>query len=230
MIFHFNNDFVVTPLSVGFDAMNMRNLMKKNLHLLVIIACCATSTVAHGQFSIPVTTTIKTPHGNVPYTYYVPSAMPNLYKNPDISRRYEFKVVFLENDSSFIAKGKITSDEEGLNFLELKLKGAKGEVYPSETKSIARKGLDGWITGIPADTCWLFKTATGRINSYSFLAEPETTLIIAIQKGVKGEILPLTKENLLPMVEDDPKATRFAEENDLFRAIKRYNTRNIKND
>lgn len=189
-----------------------------------LIAALLTSHAVLGQFSTPVTTTFKTPYGNIPYRNYIHSASNNLYKNPEISRRYEFTIVF-KNDSTQKLKAKINCNEKGVNFLEVRSNGVKNEIHPSETKSISRKVIDGWLSGIPADTCWLFNTKPGRINSYSFLAEPFTSLIIAVQKGVDSPIVALTKENLLAMVTDDAKASKLAQEDKLLRAIKRYNSR-----
>ena len=176
----------------------------------------------HGQ-SMPMTSVIPTPYGNVRYTTYVPSPR-YYYGQPNISRKYKFEIV-LKNDSVFSARTKINLPEEKQQSITLKKGKAQLTLFPSETKSIARTTLDGErMVGIPADTCWLFKTFSGKINTYSFLAEPSMLYIVAIQSGEMGPIVPLTKENLLGMVGmNDAKIVRLVEKGKFIKAIDFFN-------
>lgn len=119
---------------------------------------------------------------------------------------------------------KFLIDGVGKNSLNAKMLKDKNVIYPSDTKSVfAKIGGGKWMKGIPADSCWLFKSDEGKINTFSFIPEQGTSLIVAIQKGANGPILQLTKSNLLAMVADDPRALELAEENRLIHAIVQYN-------
>jgi len=201
----------------------------KNKFNIVLSLLLLSSGMVFSQGYIPVTTTMSTPYGNVQYTNYVPGPVNRYYINLNklgnsSSMTYEFKVV-MKNDSSFTAKTKINVKDDKHHTIVIKNKKVKTVIHPSETKSLSRVTVDGQkISGIPADSCWLFKTYSGRINTYSFLAEPGMSLITAIQDGDEGAIIPLTKENLLEMVEyDDPKVHQLIETDDLVAAIKLYN-------
>jgi len=145
------------------------------------------------------------------------------YQQANLTRVYEFNVI-LKNDSSFKTMSKILFDNGGKTYVSAKMLADKNEIYPSDTDFIFGKiGADTWLKGVPADSCWLFKCDEGKINSYSFVPEQGTNLIIAIQKGEDGPILPLTKDNLLSLMADDPKALKLAERNKLTNAIFQYN-------
>ena len=173
---------------------------------------------------MPVTTTMQTPYGKVPYTYYVPSPQ-YFYGQANISLKYKFTVV-LADDSTFTARTKIdfTSDTHSLT-----VRGAnrqKQKIYPFYTKEIFRIDENGRkISGVPSDSCWLFKCHEGKINAYSFLAEKGMAYVIAIQQGDDGPIVPLTKNNLLPMVGNDPKIVKLVEKGKLVRAVQTVNER-----
>ena len=171
---------------------------------------------------IPMTTTIKTPYGNVPVTTYIPGPR-YYYGTPNVSMKYQFHII-LKNDSTVVDRTRINIDKDQDNSLTVKHKGNKQVIFPKDTKFIYRMtGAGLQLAGIPADSCWLFKTIRGKINGYSFLAEEGMTYVIAIQQGSEGPIVPLTKENLLPMVSTDPKAVKLAEKDKLHRAITTFN-------
>ena len=168
------------------------------------------------------TTTIRTPYGNVPFTTYVPSPHHHYYGQHNVSVKYQFHIIS-NNDSTVIERTRINVSKDEDNSLTVKHKGSKHEIFPKDTKFVFRMTLEGkQLVGIPADSCWLFKTVLGKINAYSFLAEEGIEHIIAIQEG-SGPIVPLTKENLMPMVITDPKAVKFAEKDKLHRAIMAFN-------
>lgn len=178
---------------------------------------------------IPMTTTIRTPYGNVSHTYHVYSPTPHYYYNQGpISNKYEFTVV-LKNDSMFDVRTRIVLPKEKENHsISVKTKQGKQIFFPSDTKSVSRITMEGkQLLGIAADSCWLFRTATGKINSYSFLAEPGMTYVIAIQQGDDGPILPLTKENLIPIIGTaDEKLNKLIEKGKLVKAVEVYNGSN----
>jgi hypothetical protein len=199
------------------------NLNRMKLrHSLSLIFFVFISISGFGQM-MPVTTTIKTPYGNVPHTYFVPS--PNhYYGQQNISGKYEFRVV-LNNDSTFVTKTRINLSQKEDNSITVKQKHGKTQIFPNDTKYIMRVTFDNKILkGIPADSCWLFKVVQGEINGYSFLAEEMEMYVIAIQAGDDGPIVPLTKENLMPLVVSEKKAYELAKKNKLHRALNRYNT------
>lgn len=196
--------------------------MKKEITLSVLTVYLITCSVLAVAQMIPMTTTIKTPYGNIPHTYYVGSPR-YYYGQQNISARYEFEVV-LKNDSTFKAKTRIKLNNEEDNSIIVKDKGTKQEFFPNDTKYISRVTLGGRvIKGIAADSCWLFKIIKGEINGYSFLSEETDQYVIAIQDGDEGPIVPLTKENLMPLVLSDQKSVALARRNKLRRALTTYN-------
>jgi hypothetical protein len=132
--------------------------------------------------------------------------------------------VVLANDSVIRVKGALTTIDESHFYLKAtKYKPNKGKIKPSDTKEISRYTYSGLkITGIAADSCWLFKVETGRINSYSYYPDEYPGRIVAIQKG-SGPIVPYNKQNLLAMVSDDPDIVVIVEEGLYMKAIDMYN-------
>jgi hypothetical protein len=194
---------------------------RPNFKMILALMLLVASFQCYSQFqSVPMK--INTPYG--PRTIQVPGGYQppmHFYNSGPYSLRYNFKIV-LSNDSVFTTRTKIDL-REIRNKIKVKSGGKKLELYPADTKSISRVTSTGkTITGIPADTCWLFKTAEGKINSYSFLAEPGMSYVIAIQEG-DGEIVKLDKENVLFMVTGHEKATALAEKQKLIKAIQEFN-------
>jgi hypothetical protein len=157
---------------------------------------------------------------------YVPEWKGFMEKNKGLedSHPHNFTVV-LNNDSTFSVGGVIDyHDTYYLRVWEPKLL----SISPKETKSITRhpkRKLD--LVGIPTDTCWVFKVALGKINSYSFFAETEIGYTKLIQSG-DGPIVPLTQSNLMPMLANDSRASKLASEGNLLKAIHAYNKNNSK--
>ena len=145
------------------------------------------------------------------------------YGSGRISVKYPFTVE-LKNDSTFTVKTRIehTDATHALTVKDGNRK--KVNISPSDTKAIFRIRADGWkIYGIPADSCWLFLSEPGYINSYSFLAEPGMSYVIAIQDGEDGPIVPLTKDNLLPILGNDPKILKLIDKGKLVKAVELFN-------
>jgi hypothetical protein len=179
---------------------------------------------AHDIFAqgfIPVTQQINTPYGNVPHTYYVPTGMGYYYNRGNISYKYEFTVI-LKNDDKLTFKSKIGLSDS-IHSLTYKEAGEKRKILPLDTKEVFRFTTSGKrITGIPTDSCWLFKVVEGKINGYSFLATEGAEHLSAFQVG-DGEILPLTKDNLMPIVLDDPRRVKWVERGKLGKVIADFN-------
>lgn len=193
--------------------------MKK---VLVSLFLCAAVVTARAQYSAPIAirSTISTPYGNVPHTYYMPG-IPMHYGNPQISYKHPFTIV-LKNDSVISDNVRINISEKQHN-IEVKIHRVKATYKPEHTKEIYRILPDGRkLAGIPADTCWLFKANSGKINSYSFIAEEDMYHVIAIQKG-EGPIVRLDKKNLMGMVNQDPTVLKLIERNKFAKAITLYN-------
>lgn len=113
--------------------------------------------------------------------------------------------------------------EDSINTIALKDK-SKRVIKPSETVEIFRMVEGVKFVGIPADSCWLFKSSEGKISTYSMLAEKVMSYAVAIQKG-DGQIVKLSKENLLDMTADanDPELTAMIEKKKYLKAIRTYN-------
>ena len=150
------------------------------------------------------------------------------YEEPEISRKHQFKFV-LSNDSTFVQVSRIDVSYKKRHFMNVEWHGAAKAVIPSETKSISRIMPNGreWV-GIPADTCWLFRISSGKINTYSFLDRKKPEYTIAIQKG-DGPVVALTVENFLSMLTPDERArwSAYAEFKNkfktLFEVVEKYN-------
>lgn len=150
----------------------------------------------------------------------------------DISKIFTCRVI-LNNDSIFVRSLKIELDS-ATHYIDIS-SGKKNKILvPTATKSISRViNKDKLMVGIPADTCWLFKITTGKINAYSFLPRNNPQHTIAIQQG-DGPILPLNAENFLSMVNPElrPKLKPYAEFKHkykrLYELIEAYNKDKVK--
>jgi hypothetical protein len=183
---------------------------------------------SYAQFGMPMTNTIRTPHGPVKITTYQPMAsthMPMYYGNAGVtSVRYKFTIV-LKNDSTITAYTKINTTDK-THTVKVKAKKESKIILPADTKEIYRINASGKkFSGMPTDSCWLFLSAKGKINTYSYLAEYGTLYAIAIQEGEDGPIQPLTKDNLMAMVGDDPRIKKMIEIGKYGKAIETYNAK-----
>jgi hypothetical protein len=185
----------------------------------LMLAC----NVVSAQYGyIPTTRTINTPYGPAKINDYRYSPMHMYYGNPSISQKYTFTIV-LQSDSLIKAPAKIDIDEKQ-HVLKFKYQKSKHELKPSDTKEIFRISSTGVkYQGIPADSCWLFKSVTGKINGYGIVAESGYSYIVAIQQG-EGAIVSLTKEALEPMIRENEKAMKYFEKKKYTSAIQAFNT------
>ena len=175
---------------------------------------------AFGQgFYTPQTNT--TPYGS--YTTYQYHYMPSYYggNNGPVSTKCDYKIV-LKNDSIVEVFAKINI-KDAIQSISFKRKKERFTITPSDTKEIICASYFQPTKGIPADSCWLFKSFSGAITAYSYLPEPGTMFIVAVQKGKDGPIVALTEDALLDMVADNPKALKKVNDGKFVDAIKIYN-------
>lgn len=169
--------------------------------------------------------------------------------NNFINLKHEFRVV-MKDGSVLNVKSKILADTVAhSNYLlyvnkDLKKDDPKREqkIYPSQTKEISRlknmpnqfssrfnqfapKVDTSRVTGIAADSCWLFKVLPGKLSAYSFLSEPDVIYVskpIAMQLD-KQLVEKLTPEALEAYVKDNEKAYKAFLKKDYYKAIKQFN-------
>ena len=191
---------------------------------LSVIVALSSLSILNAQFvSTPVN--VRTPYGNV--TTYIPSYMPMYYggRGP-VSRKYDYTAI-LKDGTSFSGYGKINIDKN-INRVKLKNKDSKEtkEFVPSETKELYSLLASGQkISGIPFhDSCWLFLTTPGKVNLYAILPEYGTEYVSAMQTGENAPIEWITKEKVMALVNDNPKAFKKAKKGKVFEALMMYNT------
>lgn len=180
-----------------------RKIMKNLITNLLLIICVS----GYAQWR---TDTFKTPYGTHKVTTYTPERFVS-YSRGNNSPKQKFTVVF-KGDSTVQVKARINVDEKP-DFIRAKVNGKKRNVFPADTKEIYRIAPDGIkLTGVPADSCWLFKVVDGKkINAYSDMAMRGYDCITAIQLGNEGPIVPYNIENLRSMIgeTDDPELQKM---------------------
>jgi RNase P/RNase MRP subunit p29 len=194
--------------------------MIKSFQVLVLLA---SSNILSAQM-IYAPQTFNTPRGNI--TVNQPVGMMPRYNggfSGQANPRFDFTVV-LKSDSVINLKSRIEVEDKKMFVLQ-KEKKVKRKIFPNETKEIYGFSLSwGRMKGVPADSCWLFKTYKGAINSFSSLPMKDQGAVIAIQNGEDGEIVALTKNNLKAMTgTEDEKIMKWLAKNKLTKAIDYYN-------
>jgi hypothetical protein len=196
----------------------MKRLMKQ---MMILTWGMVISLTSIGQ-GVWMSNTIRTPQGNVTVNTFQPG-MPMYYGNFNGSIKYNFTVV-MRDDSVFTQRMSIDVSEK-THKLKVKSGRARSFIFPGDTKQISRVTPEGrLIKGLPADTCWLFQSVKGKINCYSFLAEEGYDFLAAMQEGNEGLILPITKTNLLDIMQtQDEKILGLIERKQWVKAIRRFN-------
>lgn len=192
--------------------------IRKFIWMKVIIVLLLAYTPTTAQY-INVPTKFSTPRGNI--TVYERVYMPHYQNYETVSIKHVFTIV-LGNDSVITKKAKIIT-KDSVHTLSWNENGEKKSITPAETKEIYRMENGKKITGSPTDSCWLFPVGVGKIFTYSILSETVDPIISHIQNGSWGQILSLTKENLIPMLSDNEKAIKLVEKGKLLKAIDLYN-------
>lgn len=202
----------------------MKNLNFLNGLFVLCLLLTGKQTTSAQTFAVPQVHKINTPYGPAKFTTYTYQRMPmmNFSQQGPVSRKYQFYLV-MKDGGSLVTKNRINF-EDSINSITLKDE-SKRVIKPYETEQIFRM-LEGGVKfiGTPTDSCWLFKCGSGKINTYSMLAEQNMEYAVAIQKG-EGEIVKLSKENLLEFTADanDPELTALIEKQKFLKAIQRYN-------
>lgn len=170
-------------------------------------------------------TRINTPYGPQTIPYHRPHINPwMVYKEKDISAFKHDFIIELKNGDVLEANAKIHY-RDSISFLEWKSDGKKKILNPNETKSIYHSNYTQKIfKGIPLEHVWVFIVDSAKINTYTITSDYiKSTSITHINKGIDGDIVRLTKENLENMVVDSPKALELVKKNKLVKALKEYN-------
>jgi hypothetical protein len=162
---------------------------------------------------------VNTPGGSMTLIHHTNT---NRVRNSGIkSYGHDYKIK-LVNDSVISKYTKININDS-IHYIEFKKGKKEFLIKPADTKEIKFTTSSGYTyTGIPKDSCWLFKMRQGKISTYSYLPEFDPIYLIAIQKG-NGEILPYTKENVIKMVEGNEEAVKHAAKGNLDKALLIYN-------
>lgn len=187
------------------------------MKIVAIAFFAGLSTGCFAQF-----TTIRTPYGgatvpNHNYSYM----MNNSYGSYNPKR--EFTIV-LKGDTTIERKTRINTELKPQS-LSVKMAKKKRIIVPADTKEIFWVTPQGWkATGIPADSCWLFRVADGKINAFSNVPVQGAEYAIAIQSGNDGAIVPLSVENLKGMTAeiDDPEFRKLLTKKKASAALVRY--------
>lgn len=175
---------------------------------------------------VPMNNTIRTPYGNVNSRYYVPG--PNMHYGNGAAQKTKTSKFLLEitikEDSVVTISSSIYMDKD-TTYLVVKTEGTKKrKIFPHETLRIRKIYANTEpIDGIVTDSCWMFRVTKGAINGYSKIPL-SNQYISLIQQGTNGPIIPLTKENLEPLISNDEKAMRLLKKNNLKGALLAFNS------
>ncbi|WP_207536503.1 hypothetical protein [Desertivirga arenae] len=163
------------------------------------------------------------------------------YRNTELleNNKYNFRVTFKDGTTKDIFSKIYTDTALHVSYLKLPNKksshneGSREErIYPKQTLKISRlyenfkhPEKKETIEGLAADSCWLFKSISGKITAYSFLSERldmHTGYLSAIQVD-SGAILNFSPEQLRAVISNSDKAMRSFNKQDYYQAIIRYN-------
>jgi hypothetical protein len=185
---------------------------------------------SQAQMMIPTTTTIGTPYGNVTSTSYNYMSTGNgfgSYSYMKLPRNIVRPAsIILVNDSTLRGDYNFNGEQHihTMTLESTKNKDAELQFTPPETKEIRISFPSRYVIGIPLDSVWLFNIVSGKMNGYARLPyeKEDYKAIRFISKG-DGPIEKLSKESLMKMVADNPKAMQFVMNRKLAKAIKVYN-------
>lgn len=193
--------------------------MRKFFCLFIVITTTYCNYTQSQTFNVPVKHT--TPYGS--FSMYQRVGIPMHYGNNGIVNLKHHFIIVLLNDSIIQKKVKIDISDS-VHQLRWKEKDNKVVILPKDTKEIFRIDEMGKkITGMPRDSCWIFLVDIKKIRTYSITSEISDPVIAYIQKDEQSSILPLTKENLENMVQDNEEALALAKKGKLLKALRKYN-------
>lgn len=139
--------------------------------------------------------------------------------------KYKFGIVSLTGETIVSDKKMKVSFYSPLDsIVVVDRKNGKQVIYPKNTKSIFVKQKKGYISGIPYnnDSNWLFRTdSVGYVKFYA--AFPESGLEYITHFQVRdNDLTSVTVESLKSLVADYPKALKYLEKKNLYKALSVY--------
>jgi hypothetical protein len=148
---------------------------------------------------------------------------------------YTFRVFFKDSTKMFV-NSFIYSDSVKHSFYIVAVDKSLPEtdpnreqkIYPDQTSSIIQFNDNGNLSGVPTDSCWLFKVISGKINIYSKIPKNKglkNEMITAAQIGT-GPIDRFFPLVLYPVIKEDKAALNEWDKYSFINAIKRYNKDN----
>lgn len=150
--------------------------------------------------------------------------IPITYQGHIPLHRHAYTVV-LKNGTTYTGKTKMQLNN-GRSYLRYRENGGFKRFFPKDTKEIyiIRRQGDTMV-GRPTtgDTSWIFQVSKDKINTFSVVPEWETTYISYVQKDTLTRPVKINQDNIIQMVQDNPKALKNAKKNRLMKAILIYN-------
>jgi hypothetical protein len=115
------------------------------------------------------------------------------------------------------------------------------KIYPSQTINLvcvlAVKDIDNGVpghyeTGMPTDSCWMFKVISGQINAYAYAVKNENisidpSTLVGLQLN-NGAIQKFSPENLQTLIGQNAEALKYFDKKKYIKAIEQYNKDIIK--
>lgn len=198
--------------------------MKNKITLVATLFLFLICGQLRAQMVTPVSIPVNTGGGTFHYATYVlrplnlSNYLPSTFKSPVEKFRYN---IVLKNDSVVEARTRI----ERMKPCDIIAVGKRDKmviIKPGDTKEVWRKASTGKVMrGVPADSCWIFKTIEGRINGYSEYSYDDKGFVTRIQQG-DGPMVIFTGQNLKKMIASDEEALLLAEKGKLVKAILVY--------
>jgi len=200
----------------------------------ILIFFCALSVTAQAQHT-PMPNFSYTPKPDMSFSNFM--AMNAMFHNyryyGTVSQKHKFKVLMKDSSTlELVAKIDADSLTRYLVYTDRSVKrsdsGRTKKIYPSQTISISRMDQYGapQITGIAADSCWLFPVLRGQlISAYAALAEDEIDDGFLLYFQAKdGPLIRLTDDNLEAAIKGNEKAERLLKKKKYSRAINKFNS------
>lgn len=206
--------------------MHLKTNRNKVMRCLLVVFMSVSFFQSKAQFSVPHTTYINTPYGNIPITSYSYHYIPTFYfRNSDFTpkKKYDFKVI-LQNDSVIQTHSAIHFSENK-HFINV-YSGRKviRKIYVKDTKSITAEFEDYDFVGLPNDSCWLFRANDDSILTYSMMPEDDPMYFTFFSiRGIPHSVRPITSDYLLPFVKDDKDLLKLVNKDKLTKAIQLFN-------
>ncbi|QHL86079.1 hypothetical protein GU926_00905 [Nibribacter ruber] len=214
----------------------------KNKLLLALLTTCLTGSVlaVHGQ-NMPAQAARMV--ANQHNQFHMQRQMQMLHtmsmgeRSSTLSNPLATYMVVMKDSTVIKVQGKIKFDVFKVSYLETldlskrpKDPARHLKIYPKNTRSITKvfTNKKQSVPGLPADSCWLFKSVEGKINGYSYLPLPQNSAgansdyFKFFQKG-DGKLQVLQQDSLLVMMQDSEKAKNYLKKGSPYKALLEYN-------